>query len=309
MITEWDQEFELRVDHVGTLPLNQPFGTTDGRRFQLEPLKCTSLLPVRTTEDDLPQADGKIPHRRWRSGYGVHLAINLWQDFDEETGEGEPACDQILIEMKDELGLFLNAMIRTGLVSGYPNARLVWTPYVGATANRMLDRLQLQSAPVPSLGGALSGTLVEVDFDTPYPYYISEAETQTLIPNTTDGFTVSIFNAGNTDYFPVIEAWGPSVYFELINHSVVDLDGFPLKMIYDDSLPGGAAILGTEFVEVVFFTGTAFLNANEANRLANIDFRSSDFFPLVPGENVLELTPGSTDATESVIVKSNDAWA
>lgn len=309
MITEWDQEFELRVDNVGTLPFNQPVGTTDGRRFQLEPLKYSSILPVRTTEDDLPQADGKIPHRRWRSGYGVHLAINLFQDFDDESGWGEPACDRILIEMKDQLGLYLNAMIRTGLVSGFPNARLVWTPYVGATENRMLDRCQLAGAPVPSLAGALGGTLVEVDFDTPYPYYISETETQTLIPNTTDGFTVTIVNEGNTEYFPVLEAWGPTVYFELINHSIVDLDGSPLKVIYDDSLPGGAAILGTEFVEIVFFTGTTFLNGNEANRLANIDFRSSDFFPLVPGENVIELAPGTTDATESAILKWNHAWA
>jgi hypothetical protein len=297
VISEWDKPASIVVTGIGTLTLNYTDPDTR-RRFQLDPLKCTSALPVRTTDDDIPQGDGKIPHRRWRSGYGVHLAISLV--IDEGGGEFSAACDADLVAMEDELGLFVNEMIRTGLVSGYPNARYIWTPS-GTSDDRMLDRCQLSGTPTLARG-ELDEIQYEFDLDTPYPYYMEFTETQTMLAST--GLEV-INNAGNTEFYPTVKIYGdPSTYVELVNYSIEDLDGNPLKLVYFSALPGAVAIpVSPQYVEFVFFTGTAFLNGSGANRLAGLDFRYSDFFPLVPGDNMVEIFGASA------LVLSNGAWA
>lgn len=292
MITEWDKAASL-VTPEGTLALNYTDPVT-GRRFQLNPGRCSSVLPVRVTEDDVPQGDGGIPHRRWRSGYGAHLAIELLVD---NGGTLEGACDADLVEMEDLLGLHVNSMIRTGLVSGFPNARYIWTPS-GQSDDRMLDRCQLDGDP--TLGEGDIGPIYEFDLDTPYPYYIEKTETQTTIAETS---TEVITNNGNTDYFCVARVYGdPSSYVELTNYSVEDLDGNPLKIVYFASLPGALAIPAGQYVEFVFFTGTAILESDVANRLAGVDFRYSEFFPLIPGDNIVGVVGGSA------VIKSNGAW-
>lgn len=290
MIAEWEVPFTLTTPE-GVLNFNAT--DTAGRRFQLNPGKCNATLPVRLTEDDMPQHDGKVPHRRWRSGYGVHLAIEPLTD----TGDPVCAAGADLVEMVDELGLHLNAMIRTGLVSGFPNARLSFTP-TGADC-RMFDRLQLQSAPAVSNDGDLGGLLIEVDFDTPFPYYISCEETDTALSDTS---FVTITNAGNTDYYPVIQVEA-SPAFTIYNESILDVDGNPLQIEYDSTLPGAVAITGTDYLEIINFQGTAFLNGSGANRLGGINFFTTDFFPLIPGDNEIAIV----GAVATVL--SNDAWA
>jgi hypothetical protein len=54
---------------------------------------------------------------------------------------------------------------------------------------------------------------------------------------------------------------------------------------------------------VTFFDGKAYLNGSGAARKAGIDFRYSDFFPIAPGDNEIEVS-GAT-----VLVKTNPAWA
>src|SRR5512142_2772162 len=151
MIAEWEIEFTLFTPgEPGGLVFNRTDAGT-GRRFQLVPDRCTTTLPVRVTEDDMPQFDGKIPHRRWRSGYAVHLAI---EPMVEVGGELECASGADLVEMVDELGLNFNSMIRTGLGPGFPNAYLLWYP-TGQSDGRTLQRLQLSSAPtLEAAGGA-----------------------------------------------------------------------------------------------------------------------------------------------------------
>ncbi len=299
MIAEWANPWWLTTPE-GTLPLNQEIGTS-GWVFQLNPEKCSATLPVRTTDDDVPQGDGKIPHRRWRSGYGVHLAIEPLKLVG-----GEPDCPdgQELVQMVDLLGLHLNSMIRTGLVSGFPNARLIFTPSGGTspTDNRMFDRCQLAGTPTPSLEGAMGGFQCEVDIDTPYPYYMSEQETDSVVYEGGTSAITSIWNDGNTDYFPVVELFGSASFVILTNYSIVDLDAQPLQLIYDSSLPGAVAISPGDYVEVVFFEGKCFLNGNQAPRKAGLDMRYTEFFPLVPGENLIGAFGGDA------LVKSNSAW-
>lgn len=297
MIGEWTNPHSL-ITPEGTLPFNETDPDT-GWRFQLNERKCQALLPVRSTEDDVPQGDGKIPHRRWRSGYGVHLAI------EPMVGDDGCAAGADLVGMLDLLGLHLNAMIRTGLVSGFPNARLVFTPSGGTSPgdDRMFDRCQLQGTPTPTFDGDLGGIQVEVDIDTPYPYYISAEETDTVLYQGGTDMIVPIFNAGNTDYFPVVELYGPASLVVVTNYSIVDLSNIPLQLFYDASLPNASAIDPGDYVEVTFFEGKAYLNGNQAPRKSGLDFRYTEFFPLIPGENLVGVFGGDA------LVKSNSAWA
>lgn len=305
MIAEWAVPFEL-VTQFGTLPINQPLDSSGTRRFQLVPSKCTAVLPVRTTDDDVPQGDGKIAHRRWRSGYQAHLAIEPFGTYDSASGQGDPACEGDLVEMLDLLGLHLNEMVRTGQIPG-PNARLIWTPS-GGGGNRMFDRLQLLGmSPPEEVGGDLGGTLVEFDIDSAFPYYIEETETDTTIA---DGATATITNVGNADVFAVFEMYGPFDGFTLVNHSVQDLDGVDLQLVYDSSLPGAVAVGGGgDYVEIDSFRETAYLNGDGANRKGGIDWRVSDFFPLVPGDNEIEVNFTGAGGGTEVVCKSNGAWA
>ncbi len=112
-----------------------------------------------------------------------------------------------------------------------------------------------------------------------------------------------ITNTGNTDFYPVVRVFGATSFFQMFNESVVDLSGNPLVLQYDSGLPGAVAIGGGDYVEFNFFTGTAFLNGSGANRLAGVDMRYSDFFPLIPGDNFLSIVGASA------LVLSNGSWA
>lgn len=296
MLAEWEVAHHLETPS-GTLPFNQPLGT-ENILLQLVPARCSARLPVRLTDDDVPQGDGKIPHRRWRSGYAVHLAIAMLNAAADDCLSGEDLVDAL-----DLLGLHLNELVRTGLVPGAPNGRLVFTP--SGQAARMFDRVQLAGEPTVSVAeaDALGGTLVEVDLDSALPYYIEYAETQTSIGSGGTGATVIIANPGNTDFFPVFRVDGPTSFFALYNNSVTDMDGQPLGLVYDDTLPGADAIGGGDYVEIDFFRQTLYLNGNQANMKAGVDMRITDFFPLIPGDNEIELV--GADA----LCLSNGAWA
>lgn len=301
MIGEFDVPFVL-ITQFGNLPINQALDTTTDRRFQLTADRCRGYLPVRETDaDDVPQGDGAISHRRWRPGYQVHLAIEpvLWHDADHV----EPACGSDLVDMLDTLGLFVNELIRTGQVGG-AGARLSWSP--SGQTDRMIDRLQLKAISPPSPDGELGGIVVEMDLDSAFPYFIEAAETDTTI---LDGATETINNPGNTDYFPVFEIYGAYTDFTLTNHSVQDLDGVDLQVVYDASLPGAAAVVGGDWVEFEFFRETAYRNGNLSNRKGSIDWRVSDMFPLVPGDNDIEIAFTGEDGYTMAVCKSNGAWA
>lgn len=169
----------------------------------------------------------------------------------------------------------------------------------------MLDRLQLAGTPARNLNGSLGGTQFVIDWDSPYPYYMSHSETDTTFYDAIS--TETITNLGNTDFFPTLEAYGPFTSFVFTNNSVVDMDANPLAVVYDSTLPGADAVGGGDYLEISFFRGTCYLNGDVARRLAGIDFTQTDFFPLVPGDNELNLDFGGGGG--GGLLKWNSAWA
>jgi len=291
VIGEWTVDFQI-TDPQGTLILNAQDPVTGGY-FMLDQARCSSRLPVRATVDEIPQGDGQINHKRWRGGYLAHLAIEMWETIGDG---GKPACDTLLREMIDHLGLHTNA-----LVNPRSGARLIWVPS-GYSDSRMIDQAQLLTDPVMTNDGSIVS--VEFDLDTPFPYYIDATEQQETwsgAGSSTD--TQTVVNAGNTDFMPVFHVFGPATGFTITNNSAFDDDGNVLSLTYDSSLPGAADIDTGDFIFFDFFRNVAYRNGNLNNRKPGIDIRISDFFPLVPGANEIEVF--GADA----LLKWNNSWA
>lgn len=269
-VPTWTTAFELQTD-AGNLTL---FDGSAADGFVPIPDQCDVGADLRVNTENIPQADGSLFHRRYRRGMVMRFTAQVMDGGAVAQGSARAAAI-------DELRLHLNA-----LQNG--DGRIVWA--VPGGADRMLDRIRLLERL--SYGG---GLLKQVSFmvESPFPYALTEAE-QTIATITTTG---TITNAGNADTYPVWKVNGASTAFTLENTTT------GLKIEYDSTLPGASAIASGHYVEIDTFRNTAYLDGDVANRKAGIDLLLTDFFPLVPGENDIEITGATVDALV------NDAWA
>ena len=301
MIVEWDVPFELTLDppSIGSGPdlpgllFNQlmSLGTDPLGYYMLDPSRCQAGAAQRITRNNLAQKDGEITHRKFKSGYVIELNVQMWEQIGTE---GVPACGGVLREMADTLDLYLNSIENA-------DGRLTWQPSAWPVGSpdpneRMLDKVRTLGPSGGGGGSEFVSVVVEKDPESPLttvtfamlspiPYTMDAPQTTTDI---THGGT--IHNGGTTNFFPVLEVYGPTNDFILTNTSVRDENGNPLKLAYDASLPGAQSIFSGQYVEFDFFRSTAYLNGNQSNRKAGIDVGVSDFFPLAPGDNVLTVS-------------------
>lgn len=293
MILEWDNPWEL-VSPAGTLLFNQPMsiGTTPLGYYVLDRTRCSAGAARRVTRTNLPQADGEITHRKFKSGQVIELNVQFWQTI----GEGAvPAKGGTLREMGDLLDLHLNAIENA-------DGRLMWEPTSWPSSGpvlseRMVDKIRSLGPSGQGDSGFVS-VIVEQDAESPLvvatfallsplPYSMDVTQTTTHM---TSGATLT--NGGTTDFFPVMQVHGPASSFVITNNSVTDEAGNVLSLVYDDTLPGAVAIGSGHYVEIDFFRQTMFLDGHFTNLLAGLDVTLSDFFPLAPGDNVLTVGGG-----------------
>lgn len=180
---------------------------------------------------------------------------------------------------------------------GAGNARLLWTPPDFGTVvegDRMYDRLRVLEWAAHSWE---SGDLaVSFAFNTDLPYGMGATQTVTSIAA---GSSETVTNGGTTAYFPVFKVNGAVSTFTIINETS------GLQIGYDAGQPGGAAISGGDYAEIVTLRDTIYLNGDGADLMPGLFIPNSVFFPLAPGDNEISFTGdgGSLD------VLSNDAWA
>lgn len=286
MILEWENAWQL-ISPAGTLNFNADvsLGTVPLGHYLLDRTKCAAGTALRVTRTDLPQADGELTHRKFRSGYVLELNVQLWS-----YGKGQPACDGTLREMGDLLDLHLNALMNAdGRILWQPSS---WPDNGPVLSQRMVDKVRFLG---PSGTGASGFTSVAVEQDpdgpgvsvgfallSPVPYAVDFTQIET---NIVGGAT--LFNAGNADFYPVMQVHGPCTSFAITNNSVTDENGTVLSLVYDSTLPGAVTIGGGHYAEIDFFRETIFLDGHFADLSAGIDATLSDFFPLVPGNNAL----------------------
>jgi Phage tail protein len=284
MNIDWACPFSL-VTPIGTLPINVAQG--DGTIYRLNPKNCVGRRSIRATTDNIPQGDGEIFHERYATGSEMQLAIQLWDG-------GTIACDEVLVDMYDDLRGFLWSLLRPEEDGG----RLIWTP-AGKDA-RMLDAARLLSLNDPAEDAETGATEITCVIDSPFPYAIAFTQDTTNIPNTS---TVNVPNDGNVEFWPVIK-----VYASGSSLGAFTLEGDTGLKIEWDAFYGGVNIGDGEYAEIDTFKGTIFLNGNEDDLSGSLVATTSDFFPIPPfgGMGVNAIGSGGFDHAEFL---TNDAWA
>lgn len=256
MNIDWACPFELISPTMGTLPINTPDG--EGRIFRLNHKGSVGRRNVRATTDPVPGGDGEIFFDRYATGSEMQLAIQLWDG-------GEIACDDVLVDMYDDLRGFLWSLLRPEDDGG----RLVWTP--SGKSARLLDAIRLLSLSDPeeeSETGAMEITCV---LDSPFPYAISLTENVVALAG-----TVNLPNNGNVDFMPVFKVNGATTDFSI--------SGNGLTYIYDSTRPGASAIGGGDYAEIDMFRGgLIYLNGDGANLKAGVDIELSDILVVPAG--------------------------
>jgi hypothetical protein len=290
---EWAVEHELTSDY-GSLFFNRVDGST-GRVYRIQPDGYKMIPSLRVTQDNLSQADGSVLHPRWTSGLTTVMTVALNVQINPDQGpDYEPACEQDLREMMDDLILHLNAIRHTH----DDNQRLYWTPS-GLGDQQLLQNIELLAIwdPTTDLGGL--ETLVTFAIESPFPYCINSTQHSTDLA---DGVPTTLTNMGNAAFSPVIKVDGGTANWTITNADDLDPDGVPFTVVYDASRPDAEPIPGS-YGEIDFFQGTIYNNGSGADLIAGIDPATTDFWHLNPGDN--EITISGATAT----ILWNDAWA
>lgn len=288
-IADWSVPFSLTstVYDANPLPINElipGFGI-----YILRPDGCSLRTSVRSTKEDIPQADGSILHTRYLTGMEMTLAVQLWEN------EELPACNEVAQEMLDTFMGYMYGLLNAGDNEG----RIVWTP--DGENDRMLDDIRLFSYPEESLtdGGILELTTT---IDTRFPYSMDETELQVTL----DASEV-VLNAGNRPTYPVFKISGPFTGFTMVNTTTGQ------QMVYDGTRLGAAAVAAGDFIEFDMLRNTAYLGTypgagDQDNMKPGIDPINSEFFPLAVGPNTITLTRTEGGAIGGFALV-NAAWA
>jgi len=271
-IADWNVAATL-ASVYGDLSLN----ATSGDRYLLNNAECDMWQDVRAQLLNVPTEDGGLVQERFLTGSRLKLVVQLWED------DGI-ACDEALERMVDTLAKHAGSMLKAAM-----SGRFLWDP--DGAGVRLLDYMQQTERMTfkQPAGAPMEATLL---FDSPFPYAIDFTQIATNITGST-----ALNNTGNTAFYPVFKVNGASSAFTLSN------DTTGLAIVYDDSLPGAAAIPGGSYLEIDTFRNTAYLNGAGANYKDGIDVEMSDFFPLWPGNNVISIT-----GAPSVDVLWQAAW-
>lgn len=275
MIVDFSKQWDL-LTPLEDLTFNTEAGSEQWLYLLLEEACSGKVARIRVgPDDDIPQADGTIPHARWTSGYQLTLACALMQD--RET----PACDEVLFQMGQRLSGALRSTLRTQA------ARVTFEEGDGPV--RLVDQVRLRDYAHQKDGPIHS---IVFTLDSPFPYSLTFTQDVIVIEDGTE----EIFNEGNTDFYPVMQVYGPETLFVIANDTTGE------SITYDSSRPGAQAIGGGDYAEFDFFKNTVYLNGDGADLAPGIDPEVSDYFALVPGSNFINTTVGT------LWVLKNDAW-
>lgn len=239
----------------GDLSLNA--GTGD--RYLLVNSECDMWQDVRAQLLNIPQADGSLNQDRFSTGTRLKLVVSLWHDEDI-------ACDDDLTRMVDTLTKHAWSMLHIAWAG-----RFLWEP-VGANV-RMLDYMQVSERMQWDYKNAdVRATIL---FDSPYPYGMDFTQ-----QNPSFSGSQVLDNTGNTTFYPVFKVTGGGP-FTLSNDTISQ------SIVYTGSYSG--------YAEIDTFRNTIYENGDGANLKDGLDVQNSDFWGLVPGNNVVSISGGTVE--------------
>jgi hypothetical protein len=265
--------FDLTNPYSGNLSFNEQ--TASGIYLLIQD-GCTFDLNVRSTSNDVPQADGSILHTRFLTGTTMQLTVQLWETRNEMACEGA-----LLVEMLDNL----SGSVRSLLNAGDNEGRLAWE--VDGANERMLDDIRLSVYPVFTPGPPPTVTFT-IDSQYPYAQDLTQQLTTFL-----DGVPNTITNNGTADYWPVFQVNRAAgvTSASAVNDFIIQNLTTGIDFVYSSSNPGASPIsAGGHYAEMDNFRNTIFEDGDGANLSAGITELESDYFPLVTGDNTIVIT-------------------
>lgn len=310
--------FHLISQYGGDVHFNPILGTTPGPQWLLDADKCQAGSAKRVTRDNSPQTGGEIVHRHFKTGFVMQIgaiAVNVLDASSPGSGNMEPCCGSDLVDLSDGLMRCLDGMENIDgslnwVPSGYPKT-IDGPPSTVQDGRSMFGARWL--GPDGLGGAAFTAVLEERDttFFTavqfalvcPYPYATDTNEVDTDI--TDGGGAVDIDQGGSTEFWPVIEVYGPSTGFTI---TCVNAPNGTQNLIYDSTLPGALPIDVGDHIEFNFFTNTAYFNGSGGNAKAGIDVANSDFWSLVANTPSGPVTNAISIVGADATVKWKPAW-
>ncbi len=270
--------FDLTNPYNGTLTFNEQTGSGI---YLLIQEGCNFQIDVRSTTDNVPQADGSIPHTRFLTGTQMQLTVQLWETLNEIACEGE-----LLVAMLDDL----SGAVRSLLNAGDNEGRLAWE--IDGGNERMLDDVRLLVYPTFTPGPPPTVTFT---IDSQYPYAQDLNQTRTGVA---DGATVTITNTGSADYMPVflVNQLNGVVDGSAVNDFTIENVTTGERFVYSSSLPGADPIsAGGHYAEINTFTNTIYEDGDGANLKAGVDQLLSEYFALQIGANDITIDGADMD--------------
>lgn len=237
----------------GDLSLN----AASGDQYLLNKDLCDMWQDVRAQQLNIPQADGSLVQERFLTGTRLQLNVQMWHD-------GDPACDEDLQRMTDTIMKHAQSMTKAAW-----SGRFLWDP--DGDDVRMLDYMQMVSRPQWSWKERVPN--VTFNFDSPFPYAIDF----TQIASTFSGSQV-LNNVGNASFWPVFQVTGGGPF-------VLSNDVTEEAIVFTGTYSG--------YAEIDTFRNTIYQNGDGANLKDGLDVETSDFWALVPGNNVVTIVGGS----------------
>jgi hypothetical protein len=280
---QWQEIPFCLVTPTVSLPFNPQLTGASGPALILDADKCQAGSAKRVTRDNTPQRGGEIMHKHFKTGFVMQIGGYYANVLNASTVpcQMEPACGADLVELDDMLMRALDSIENE-------DGRLIWTPT--GYPNRMVDALRWLG-PDGVGGAAFTAVLTEredqiftgfqVALVSPYPYASAEAEIDTPLD---DGVPVTLDNVGTTDFWPVVEVYGPTSAFTLENVTTGE------ALVYNAGFPLANPIGSGHFIEFDFFRNTAYFDGSGNTALPGVDVLNSDFWSLAPGDNVIELS-------------------
>jgi len=266
-VASWSRQFTI-TSSLGTLVIDPTL---------LDPAQCSAGAGLRVTTDDVPSGDGAIFHPRFKSGYQMHVGLQL-------LSSGAIAVDSTLQTLYDLLMSHLEAMIDT-------DGRIQWQ-IAGGGNDRMLDAIRTLEMPGPA-GGLPKQFAFAVE--SPFPYALDAPQTTTTLVAATP---VTVTRVGSAKKFwPVAKVNGPVTAFTLENLTSGE------QLQYNGALPGASAIASGHYAEIDFFKKTVTLDGNVSFLEEGVVWSGAKFWALNLGANSIKLTGAGGQ------LLWNEAWA
>ncbi len=269
--------FDLTNPFNGNLSFNEQ--TSSGIYLLIQD-GCDFHIDVRSTTDNIPQANGSILHTRFLTGVTIPMTVQLWESRNEIACSGE-----LLAEMLDNLSGALRSLLNAGDNEG----RLAYQ--VDGQNDRMVDDVRLAVYPTFTPGPPPTVTFT---LDTQYPY------AQDLLQNCThfsDGVPQTLDNTGSADYHPVflVNVSSCSLPYDgdvgAVSDFTITVDNIYgiTQFVYSDAFAGAVPIPSGAYAEINAFGNTIYQDGTGADLKAGVDELNSDYPVFATGSNDVQI--------------------